>query len=80
MFGRKSSPVVSESKPISMTFGQAIDELAKGAKISRVEWNNPDEYGILKGDRLVIHTKGKDHAWLVSDGDIINKDWIVIPE
>ena len=75
---KKSSPVVSTSKPISLSFPEAMNEVINGAKITRVEWNDVEEYGYLKDGWLTIHTKGKDCIWKVGDGDMNNNDWVVI--
>lgn len=81
MFGLNKSPVIPTSKPnyITMSFPEAIKAVMEGKKISRVEWNDPNEYGLLKNAYLTIHTKGKDHQWIVSDGDMKSIDWIVLP-
>ncbi len=52
----KTSPVPKENKPISMSFGDAMGEVVNGNKITRVEWNDSEEYGLLKHSYLVIHT------------------------
>ena len=75
-----TSPVPKpiEAKPITMTFGNAMGEILNKKKITRVEWNDPEEYGFMKDEFLAIHTKGKDNRWLVSEADMISVDWIVI--
>ena len=77
LFSKTTSPVPGESKPISMSFGDAMGEVVNKKKITRVEWNDPEEYGFLKDEFLMIHTKGKDHIWKVSEVDMISTDWIV---
>ena len=77
---KKSSPVVSTSKPISLSFPEVMNEVVDGKKVTRIEWNNPEEYGLLKDGWLTIHTKGKDCIWKVGDGDLVSSDWVVIPE
>ena len=72
------SPVPEAAKPISMSFGDAMGEVINKKKITRVEWNDMEEYGYLKDEFLMIHTKGKDHRWIVSEADLISADWIVI--
>ena len=79
LFSKTTSPVPTPktSKQISMSFGDAIGEVVNKKKITRVEWNDPEEYGFLKDEFLCIHTKGKDHRWIVSEADMISTDWIV---
>jgi hypothetical protein len=77
------SPVIKTNKIESqtlMSFPDAMAEVILGKKISRVDWNNTEEFGILKDGQLQIHTKGKFHSWLVSDGDMLSQDWIVLNE
>ena len=79
LFNKTTSPVPTPetSKRISMNFSDAIGEVINKKKITRVEWNDPEEYGFLKDEFLCIHTKGKNHRWLVSEADMISTDWIV---
>ena len=73
------SPIITKTaKP--MTFPDAIKAVIGGSKITRLEWGNIDEYGFVKDEKLSIHTKGKDHTWIVSAGDMKNNDWVVISE
>ena len=76
----KTSPVPQKSKPITMSFGETMGELLNKKKITRVEWADVEEYGFLKDTFLSIHTKEKDHRWLVSEADMVAVDWIVLPE
>ena len=62
-----------------MMFGKAMDAVVNGAKVSRQEWNAPDIYVFLKDEVLSIHNSTGDHALIVSVGDIVNVDWVVVP-
>ena len=76
-----TSPVPEDAKivkPISMSFPDAMGEIVNGKKITRVEWNDTQEYGMLKDGFLLIHTKGQDHRWIVSEADMVAIDWVVI--
>jgi len=55
-------------------------ELISGQMITRVEWGSSDEYGVMKNERLIIHTRGEDHIWEVSAGDLLAEDWAVVPQ
>lgn len=74
------SPVIKKGSAKTMTFDQAIAEVIKGKKITRLEWSSNDEYGYRRNELLLIHTKGQDHQWLLSDGDMLANDWVVLPE
>lgn len=77
LFSKSPVPEAEIVKPISMSFGDAMGEVVNKKKITRVEWNDMEEYGYLKDEFLCIHTKGKDHRWLVTEADLISADWIV---
>ena len=74
-----------ESADVLMDFPDAIRKVIAGKRIARVDWKNAD-YGVLKDGYLVIfHKKEGDkladfHKWLISDGDLIADDWIVLPD
>lgn len=62
-----------------MTFMQAIEQINQGQKVTRVEWDSPEEYGFMGKDGfLSIHRSGVDHRWLVNDGDMLATDWIAV--
>ncbi len=63
-----------------MTFPEAMAKIIAGYKVTRLEWGSNDEYGIRKDAILQIHTKGKFHQWVISDGDLLSNDWIVVKE
>jgi Protein of unknown function (DUF2829) len=67
-----SPPPVSERL---MDFPSAMKEVIKGNKITRVAWNDVNEYGILADGWLTIHTKGTFFKWTVNDGDLLAQDW-----
>jgi hypothetical protein len=56
-----------------LSFTNAIKEVAKGKKIKRLAWPE-GEWGYLDGF-LMIHKNG-DFKWNISDGDMLNDDWI----
>lgn len=63
-----------------LTFPQALNKVIDGKTITRVEWEDKEEYGLLRNSFLEIHTKGKFHQWIVSEGDLIAIDWYVLGE
>ena len=70
-----AKPVLGQ---ISMKFPQAIERLIGGAKIRRIEWASKEEYGLLKDNFLMIHRGDKFHTWIVSEGDMLSTDWVII--
>lgn len=74
------SPVLHKGKAKTMTFSEAIKEIVDGHRVTRLEWDSNSEFGLLKDGFLMIHTKGKYHRWIVSDGDMLNNDWCLLPD
>ena len=72
----RSKEVVVNKNP--MSFGDALYETARGRKITKIEWANKEIYGYLVNAELRLYKDGRDHMWVVSEGDIIGKDWIII--
>jgi len=71
-------PQTANDQP-KYAFDEAIREVKGGAKITKIEWSNPEYYGLLSGGFLMLHKPdGKLYQWLVSDGDMLGEDWIVI--
>lgn len=74
------APTGSKEVLRKLGFPEAMTAVIDGMKVTRIEWENNSEYGYLKQGWLMIHTKGKDHVWQVSDGDLLAEDWIVMSE
>ena len=75
-----ASPVIKQPEIEGMSFPDAIAELIAGAKITRISWDDSSSYGIFKDGFLMIHLKGIFHKWIVNDGDLVAKDWIVVKD
>jgi len=62
-----------------MNFFKAIELVNNGAKVTRLEWDNEDEYGIKKDGFLMLHKDDdKFYQWIINDGDMEAKDWVII--
>ena len=63
----------------TMTFPDAMTEVIKGKHVTKLEWDDKETYLYLQ-DTLRIHFSDgkKDTSLIVSDGDMIGMDWIVI--
>ena len=72
-----TSPIIKKMTPF-MTFPEAMAKVIAGYKVTRLEWNDENEYGIRKDTLLQIHTKGKFHQWVISESDMFNNDWLVV--
>jgi len=75
----KPVPIITpkkETKPFD--FYQAIKQVHKGKKVSRLAWEDKNEYALMHNEFLSIHTKGKTHQWAVHETDMIADDWFII--
>lgn len=70
--------------PDTMTIGAAMDEVRKGSKVRRLEWEDEKVYASMKDGLLKLFTI-KDgqkeygfHEWIISDGDIHGEDYSVV--
>ena len=65
-----------------MDFFDALKEVADGKKITKLEWDDKRTYGFIKDGLLSIHKAGEaegiDRPWILSDGDILCDDWVVL--
>lgn len=73
-------PVVSieDLDQVEMTFSEAMDEVINGKVITKIEWKNRDIFCLLKSGILQIHIDGQFKNWIISDGDMLGTDWIVL--
>ena len=72
-------PKKQEQKRITMNFPEAMKMIILGKKIYKEEWEDKEFYGILEDARLKLHKPdGKLYDWIISDGDLMATDWIVI--
>ncbi len=61
------------------TFPQAMQQVIDGARITRVEWDNPGVQVLLVDGLLKIRLQdGSLKALIVSDGDMLASDWQVV--
>jgi len=71
------TPKVSKNK--EMDFPDALREVIKGNKITKLEWANTNFYLILQEGYLRIHKDDdKFYNLIVTDGDLLGKDWILV--
>ena len=73
------SPVVAE-KPFN--FKVALDKMIEGKSIQKLEWKEKGtkDFGYISKitGQLHIVRDGKDHQWILSEGDILGEDFVVI--
>lgn len=74
------SPLPKESRKLEVlvAFPEAIRALIGGQKIRRKDWSDAEEFCLLKDTFLMIHRNGAFHTWIVSEGDLMAQDWMII--
>lgn len=82
--GMSTSPVpVAPAAEVEkmFDFGEAMQRVGKGERVTRKEWGNDQVFGLLRAGRLHIKMDdAKFHLWSVSDGDINADDWYSLDE
>lgn len=63
---------------VTLSFPEAVAKLIGGAKIRRLEWTDGAEFCLLKDNFLMIHRNEKFHTWIVSEGDMLAIDWVIV--
>ena len=74
-------PVIRESARVKgeMTFYEALEKCANGAKITRLSFGSKNIYAVMHEAFLYFkEASGKFNAWAVSEGDFLSTDWVVI--
>lgn len=71
-------PQTVKQNKVEMPFYDAVRCMIEGAKVTRVEWNNEEEYGHMKDGFVMIHMKDHDYKWVISDGDYLAIDWTLV--
>lgn len=53
--------------------------IESGARISRREWGDVEYYGCILNGQLMLHKPdGKYYSWILSEGDISGRDWMLV--
>lgn len=74
-----TSPVIKKVEVETFDFPEAMRRVIDGKKVTRVEWNDRNEFAVFKDNFLMIHTKGKFHTWKdINGNDLMAKDWIEV--
>jgi hypothetical protein len=61
-----------------MSFYDAMKRLASGFRIARFEWTDKTIYCVLQDGLVKIKLPGGINDWIISDGDLEGKDWLVV--
>lgn len=77
--GSSPSPLRPVLAAVLMNYPEAITAVIDGKRITRLEWNDPDIYGMLRDGMLMIRRSDTGwHTWIINDGDLLSDDWVVV--
>ena len=68
----------SSNEPRS--FSEGLEVLQAGGCLTRLDWEDPDIFILLRDDKLCIYGMEKDklfHPLILSSADLFSTDWIV---
>jgi len=64
-----------------MNFSDALREVIKGKKITKLEWGNQNIYIFLHNEHLkIMKLDGKMYDLIVSEADLLGEDWVLVQE
>ena len=74
-----TSPKPTTIEVKKMDFPEAIRQVIKGKSVTKLEWQNHEFYVNLEDGYLKLHKPdGKSYNLIVSDGDLMGEDWLLI--
>ena len=76
--GAKMSQSPQVDKSAKMTFPEAVKAIIDGKKVTKLEWENEEVYLFLDNYLRIMKTDGTKHVLLVSEGDILGTDWVIV--
>lgn len=67
-----------------LTFGEALNEVLAGRRVTKLGWNDKRSYILMEDDMLMLQKAGeltgKLHVLIVSRADMEGLDWVVLSE
>lgn len=75
-------PSVGIDPSLEMDFGDAMRVVKRGGKVTKLEWNDPQQTIYLMGPNLIVTLPKNEYKpvqLLVSEGDVLGEDWIEMP-
>ena len=66
----------------SMDFFDALRAIRDGNRVTKLEWANPNVYGVMHDRKLHIHRAEDNliHPWIINDGDMAGLDWVIVSD
>jgi len=63
----------------NLDFFDALREVFKDKVVTKIEWNDPDYYVLMRNGHLTLHKPdGKFYDLIVTDGDMAGTDWVIL--
>lgn len=79
------SPAPVKRREAFVDFYTALQAVAEGRRITRMEWQDSNVYGFLKDKetiRIMTFNEATDsyeeHTWLLSYSDLFAEDWVIL--
>ena len=64
--------------PQPLSFSRAIACVAEGATITKLEWLDDSICCKMRWGFLMLHRDKEWFQWIISEGDMLGDDWIVL--
>lgn len=66
-------------EPVKMDFFTALREIISGKKVTKLDWNHLEYYGLVQDGSLRLHKPdGQFYDWILTLGDMSGTDYIII--
>ena len=77
-----SHSIINQPVAGAMDFCQALEALAGGLKVTRLDWNDPAIYTVFQDGLLCLSYPDREYQlypWHISLGDLAGTDWVTVP-
>lgn len=76
----RRSPRSGDKNYATVAFDDALKAVSEGGKITRLEWNDPNNYVYMKNDLvcIVFPDDPMTHSWILGKDDIDAGDWVIL--
>lgn len=63
----------------SLTFPEALSKILEGERVTRLEWENESEYGLMLSDGFLgIRHDNQLYSWKLHQSDLLAEDWVIV--
>jgi len=76
-----TTPKRTKKQPNSYDFFDALREVFNGKVITKLEWNDPNYFVLMRNGHLTLRKPDeKFYDLIVTDGDMAGTDWVILQE